>query len=238
MPPFRKLSVIIPVLNEEATIQQMIRKVRQVALPSLEKEIIVVDDGSRDRTVEILKKDPDIRLVVHEKNKGKGAALKTGIQNSTGDLILLQDADLEYDPEDYPALLQPILEGRSQFVMGSRFLYKRPRFLTQDGDPFISHFIGNLLIIWTTNWLYGQKKTDYESCYKVFTRSLSERIPIQANGFEFDNELICKALRRGYPIAEVPVKYQPRLYSEGKKIKWRDGVVMLWNIVMWRFRSF
>ena len=216
----------------------MVARVRQVTLPSLQQEIIVVDDGSQDQTTKVLEEIPDIRLVVHEKNKGKGAALKTGIKNATGDIVLLQDADLEYDPQDYPALLQPILEGRSEFVMGSRFLYKRPRFLTQDGDPFVSHFIGNLMIIWTTNFLYGQKKTDYEGCYKVFTKSLIDRIPIRADGFEFDNELICKAFRRGYEIFEVPIRYSPRLYSEGKKIKWQDGVRMLWNIVMWRFRPF
>ena len=198
----------------------------------------MVDDGSQHQTVKVLKETSDIRLILHGKNKGKGAALKTGIENATGDIILLQDADSEYDPQDYPALLQPILEGRSEFVMGSRFLYKRPRFLTKDGDPFISHFMGNLLIIWATNFLYGQKKTDYEGCYKVFTKSLIERIPIRANGFEFDNELICKAFRRGYQICEVPIRYSPRLYSEGKKIKWQDGVRMLWNIVMWRFRPF
>ena len=235
---FKKLSVIIPALNEEKTIEELIQRVKRVSLLELEKEIVVVDDGSRDRTIEILKRMPDIRLVLHEKNRGKGAALKTGITHAGGDILLLQDADLEYNPEDYPVLLQPILEGKAEFVMGSRFLFQKPRFFSADGDPFFSHYIGNQMIIRLTNFLYGQKMTDYEGCYKVFTKSLIQTIPITADGFAFDNELICKSLRRGYPLVEVPIQYYPRLYSQGKKIRWGDGVVMLWTILKWRFLPF
>lgn len=238
MSSHKKLSIIIPAYNEEATIQEVIRKVQNVNLDHMEKEIVVVDDGSRDRTREILKQIPGIRYIFHEKNLGKGGALKTGIQNSTGDLILLQDADLEYDPEDYRALVQPILERRSEFVMGSRFITQRPHFFTKNGDPFFTHYIGNWMIIWLTNFLYGQRNTDYEGCYKVFTRSLAQSIPVITNGFAFDNELICKTLRRRYRISEVPIHYSPRLYSQGKKITWRDGIVMLWTIFKWRFLPF
>ncbi len=238
MPPLRRLSVVIPVLNEEKTIEKLIQKVQRVSLPGLEKEIVVVDDGSRDQTREILKQIQGIRYFFHEKNRGKGAALKTGIAHSTGDVLLLQDADLEYKPEDYPALVRPILKGDFQFVMGSRFLLEKPKFFTKSGAPFFSHYLGNHMIIWLTNFLYGQQNTDYEGCYKVFTRSLIQSIPIKADGFAFDNELICKSLRRGFKIAEVAIHYEPRLYSQGKKIKWQDGVLMLWTILKWRFLPF
>lgn len=209
-----------------------------MALPDLDREIIVVDDGSRDQTPEILKTMGAIRFFRHEKNQGKGAAVKTGIAQATGDILLVQDADLEYTPQDYPALLKPILSGQTEFVMGSRFLFQRPRFFTKEGDPFFSHYIGNRLIIVLANFLYGQKNTDYEGCYKVFTRSLIQSFSIKANGFAFENELTCKALRRGYRIVEVPIRYKPRLYSEGKKITWQDGLSILWNIVKWRFLPF
>lgn len=235
---FKRLSIIIPLFNEEEAIRESIRRIKSVPLPDLEKEIVVIDDGSVDRSPQILKEIEGIRVLTHEKNKGKGAAIKTGIANSTGDLLLIQDGDLEYNPEDYAVLLEPLLKGRARLVMGSRFLYEKPRFFTTNGDPFFSHFLGNLFIVGVTNWLYGQKKKDYESCYKVFSRSLIESFPIEADGFEFDNELICKALRRGYEIEEVPVRYRPRSYEEGKKIKWQDGVRILWTILKWRIFPF
>lgn len=239
MRSLRKLSVIIPVLNEAGTIREVVRRVQSVTLTkALEREILVVDDGSTDGTREILKTLAGIQPLFHEKNLGKGAALKTGIRAATGDILLLQDADLEYNPEDYPALLSPLLRGEAELVMGSRFLNERPKFFTKDGAPFFSHYLGNYLIIWATNLLYGQRNTDYEGCYKTFTRSLIQSFPIEADGFAFDNELVCKSLRRGYRIEEAPIRYHPRLYSEGKKITWQDGLVMLWTIVKWRFLPF
>jgi len=235
---FKKLSIIIPVFNEEDTVQELIRRVERVSLSNLEKEIVVVDDRSSDRTAEILRQTPGVRAFFHERNRGKGAALKTGISRSTGDLILLQDADLEYNPDDYPALLRPLLEGRAELVMGSRFLLEKPRYFTKEGSPFFSHYLGNRAVIVLTNFLYGQRMTDYEGCYKVFTRKLIESTPIEADGFSFDNELVCKSLRRGYQLVEVPIHYHPRLYSEGKKITWRDGIKMLWTILKWRFLPF
>lgn len=238
MPRFTKLSVIIPAHNEEKTLSRIIEKVRAVRVPGLEKEIVVVDDGSKDGTREILRNLPGVKVFSHEKNRGKGAALKTGIRNATGEILLLQDADLEYNPEDYPAMVRPILDGRSEFVMGSRFLLEKPRFFTRDGAPFFSHYLGNHLIIGLTNLLYGQRHTDYEGCYKAFTKSLADSIPIETDGFAFDNELVAKVLRRGFRIVEAPIRYHPRLYSEGKKITWRDGAVMLWTLLKWRFLPF
>lgn len=238
MSDFKKLSVIIPVFNEEKTIQELIRRVKSVPLPELEKELIVVDDGSRDETPQILKQIEGILMLRHDKNRGKGAAVKTGIRAATGELILLQDGDLEYNPEDYDLLLKPLLAREAQLVMGSRFLFEKPKFFTKNGDPFFSHYVGNLLIRNLSNRLYGQKIKDYEACYKVFPRSLIDSVPIEADGFEFDNELISKSLRRGYRIAEVPVRYHSRLYQEGKKITWRHGMVILWTILKWRFLPF
>lgn len=234
-----KLSVVIPAYNEEATIAETIGRVKAVALRGVDMEIVVVDDGSKDRTRKILESIPGIRVVLQERNAGKGAAVKSGFQSATGDVVLIQDADLEYDPQDYGALLQPIVDGHAEAVMGSRFLVERLRFFGKGAkSPFFTHYIGNKLIVAFTNGLYGHSATDYEGCYKAFSKRIVDSIPIEANGFEYDNELICKILRRGHRIAEVPIKYQPRTYQEGKKIKWQDGVRMLWTIVKWRFKSF
>ncbi len=239
MSKFKKITILIPAYNESGTIKEVIEKVRQAPLPRhLEKEIIVVDDGSEDSTRVKLSELSGIQVFFHDRNQGKGAAVKTGIRHSTGDIILIQDADLEYNPEDYPVVLQPILSEFAELVMGSRFLCEPPKFFSKDGDPFFSHFIGNRIIIWLTNFLYGQNMTDYEGCYKAFTTSLARSIPIGADGFEFDNELICKSIRRGHKIAEVPIHYKSRLYSEGKKINWWDGLVILWTILKWRYKSF
>lgn len=238
MKKYRRISIIIPLFNEERTIQELIQRVQNVNLNGLEKDIVVVDDGSQDRTAELLRKINGIRYFTNLRNQGKGAAIKTGIRHATGEIFLIQDADLEYDPRDYPVILKPILEGKVEFVMGSRFLVEKPRFFTKKGAPFFSHYVGNLMVIAWTNFLYGQRKTDYEGCYKAFTRTLKEWIPIETNGFDFDNELICKALRRGHEIAEVPIRYKPRLYKEGKKIRWQDGVRILWSIFKWRFLPF
>ena len=234
-----KLSVIIPVYNEAQTIDALIRKVQAVELEGLEQEIIVVDDRSVDGTRERLERlNGAIRVIFHPRNLGKGAAVRSGFQAATGDLLLIQDADLEYDPRDYAALVAPILQGEAEVVMGSRFLRERPRFFTTRGDPFFSHYIGNRLIIWLTNWLYGFHATDYEGGYKVFTRAVIQETPVEANGFEFDNELICKLLRRRRRIVEVPIHYNPRVYGEGKKIRWQHGARMLWAILQWRVKSF
>ncbi|MBI3321170.1 MAG: glycosyltransferase family 2 protein [Candidatus Omnitrophica bacterium] len=236
MPP--RISVVIPVYNEAALIETTLRRV--LATP-LEKEVIVVDDGSTDSTGEVLarlKEQLPIRVITHPKNRGKGLAVRHGFQAGTGDILIIQDADLEYDPNDYPSLIEPILRGEADAVIGSRFLWQHPTFFTPQGQPFFSHYLGNRLIIGLTNWLYGFRATDYEGCYKAFTREVIREIPIEASGFEFDNELICKLLRRGRRITEVPIHYSPRRYSEGKKIRWQHGIKILWTIVKWRVTPF
>jgi glycosyltransferase involved in cell wall biosynthesis len=231
----RKLTVVIPAYNEERTIAEVLRRVKDVEIGGLEREIIVVDDGSRDRTREILRDTSGIRAIFHEKNRGKGGALQTGIEAATGDVVIFQDADLEYDPSDYKTLLDPIVAGRCEFVMGSRFLREKPKFILGGNSPFFTHYIGNKVVVLLTNLLYLNRATDYEGCYKAVTRRLLVSLRIGCDGFEFDNELICKALRLGHRIIEVPISYHPRSYDDGKKITWRHGMRMLWTIVKWRF---
>jgi glycosyltransferase involved in cell wall biosynthesis len=230
-----KISIIIPAFNEEKTIAAVIRRVEAVVLGGMKKEIIVVNDASTDRTSEVLKDFRNIQVISHLRNAGKGAALSTGINAATGDMVIFQDADLEYTPEDYPVMIQPLIDGRCDAVMGSRFLRERPVFWGKRRSPYLNHYIGNLLIILITNFLYGKRFTDYEGCYKAFTRSILLDTPIQSTGFEFDNELMCKLMRKGVRIGEVPIQYHPRTYAQGKKITWRHGMIMLWTIVKWRF---
>ena len=230
-----KLSIIIPAYNEEDTIADVVRRVEAVPLRGIQKEIIVIDDASKDRTRDVLKALRNIVTASHQTNKGKGAALSTGIAMASGDIVIFQDADLEYMPEDYPAVIEPLIKKRCDAVMGSRFLHERPVFWGKRKSPYFTHYIGNLLIIWVTNFLYRQRFTDYEGCYKAFTRSVLLETPVRAAGFEFDNELICKLLRKGVRVEEVPIHYLPRTYAQGKKITWRHGLTMLLTIVKWRF---
>ena len=231
-----KLSIVIPAYNEEATIESIIRRVQAVDLGAVEKEIIVVNDGSQDGTEQVLRGIPGIRHLAHERNSGKGAALTTGFRAATGDIILIQDADLEYDPRDYAAVIQPIVEGRADAVMGSRFILYKLTLFGKRRSPYFFHYLGNQLITTVTNLLYGQRFTDYEGCYKAFRRPVVAETPVLAVGFEFDNELMCKLLRKGARVTEVPIHYVPRTYESGKKITWRHGVVMLWTIIQWRVR--
>lgn len=235
----KTLSVVIPAYNEERTIEAVIRAVQSVPLDGVEKEIIVVDDRSTDGTRQRLRSfDGQIRTVFHERNLGKGAAVKSGFAVATGDFVVLQDADLEYNPADYVHLLDPLLRGEADVVMGSRFRSQKLHFFTVHGDPFFSHYIGNKVVLWLTNWLYGFRATDYEGCYKMFTKQVIEDTPVEANGFEFDNELICKLLRRKRRIVELPIHYTPRVYRQGKKIRWQDGLKMVWAILKWRVKPF
>ena len=234
-----KVSIIIPAYNEVGTIEAIIQKVMETPLDGFEKEIIVVDDCSSDGTREVLQSlVSGIRLVFHPRNRGKGAAVRSGFATATGDILLIQDADLEYDPCDFPRLVEPIARGEADAVMGSRFLLEKPRFFSHDGAPFFSHFIGNKIIIWLTNLLYGFHATDYEGCYKAFSRQVIQDTTVLADSFDYDNELICKLLRRGRKIIEVPIHYYPRVYREGKKIRWQHGIKMVWAILKWRFKRF
>lgn len=247
-----KLSVLIPCYNEVATIEEIVRRVRAVdlrvrvfdgsyGLPTapdgsvelrLDKEIIIVDDGSVDGTralLPALAQLPGVFVYYHERNMGKGAAVRTAIEKATGDVMVVQDADLEYDPRDYNALLQPILEGRAKAVYGSRFL----------GGPrkamFFSHMLGNKLLTLFTNILFDTILSDMETCYKVFTREIAQQLRLKSHGWGFDPEITAKILKRGYRIYEVPISYTGREYTEGKKIDWRDGLTVMWTLLKYRF---
>src|SRR5437879_13584171 len=180
------LSVIIPAYNERGTIEAVVRRVQAVNLGPMEKEIIVVDDGSRDGPTETLRVLSGRRRISHERNAGKGAAVTTGIQTATGDIVLIQDADLEYHPEDYRTVIQPIVDGACDAVMGSRFLLYKPKFFGKRRSPYLTHYIGNKLIVDVTNLLYGQHFTDYEGCYNAFTRTILAATTVGAKGFGLD----------------------------------------------------
>jgi len=228
---FQSLSVIVPVFNERNTVAEIIRRMRAVKLPNdLELEVVVVDDGSSDGTDKVLSAlgDSTIRVINHGANKGKGAAIRTGLENVRGDLVLVQDADLEYDPDDWPRLIDPILKGKAQVVYGSRFTGERK-------NMFPSHWLGNRFLTLVTNILYQSTLSDMETCYKLFDRRVLEGITIRSERFEFEPEITAKVLRRGYRIYEVPISYAGREISEGKKISWRDGIGAIIALVRYRF---
>ena len=230
-PKIRKLSVIVPVYNERNTVVEVLRRMRAVELPDgIDREIIVVDDGSSDGTRDVLNQlsDSTVRIILHEHNRGKGAAVRTGIEVASGDYVLIQDADLEYDPEDWPKLVAPVMRGRARVVYGSRFTGERRNML-------FLHWIGNRFLSLVTNVLYNTTLSDMETCYKLFDRSLLDGITLRAQRFEFEPEVTAKVLRRGIRIYEVPISYTGREFDEGKKITWRDGFVALWTLVKYRF---
>ena len=223
------LSVIMPVYNEVDTLEEIVDRVRQVGVVY---EIIIIDDGSQDGTLEILDqlgKLPKIRVLIHKKNQGKGAAVVTGMQAARGDVMIIQDADLEYDPNDYPKLLKPIEEGETDVVFGSRFADKNNR------RPLFFNWIANKLLTLATNLLYGSKLTDMETCYKVFRSHLVADLTIHARRFDFEPEFTSKLLKKKIKIVEIPISFDPRRYGEGKKITPWDGVVALWTLVKYRF---
>jgi glycosyltransferase involved in cell wall biosynthesis len=223
------LSVIVPVFNERSTVAEIVRRMRSVDLP-IEREIVVVDDGSDDGTGAVLTqlRDSTVRVIAHPQNRGKGAAIRTGLESATGDLVLVQDADLEYDPEDWPRLLAPVLKGRARVVYGSRFTGERRNML-------FLHWVGNRFLSLVTNVLYNSTLSDMETCYKLFDRRVLDGIRLHADRFDFEPEFTAKMLRRGIRIYEVPISYAGRELSEGKKITWQDGVTALWTLVKYRF---
>ena len=226
---YRKLSVIVPVYNERNTVAEIVRQMRAVELP-VEREIVIVDDGSGDGTRDVLSQlaDSTVHVVLHPHNRGKGAAIRTGLAQITGDLVLIQDADLEYDPEDWPKLLSPVLKGRARVVYGSRFTGERRNML-------FLHWVGNRFLSLVTNVLYNTTLSDMETCYKLFDRELIDAIDLRSDGFDFEPEVTAKILRRGIRIYEVPISYSGREFDEGKKITWRDGLVALKTLVKYRF---
>jgi glycosyltransferase involved in cell wall biosynthesis len=228
---YRSLSVIVPVFNERNTVAEILRRMRAVELPeNLDLEIVVVDDGSSDGTDKILAalQDSTVRVINHGANSGKGAAIQTGLGTVRGDLVLVQDADLEYDPADWPKLLDPILKGKAQVVYGSRFTGERK-------NMFPSHWLGNRFLTLATNILYRSTLSDMETCYKLFDRRVLDGITIRSKRFDFEPEITAKILRRGNRIYEVPISYAGREISEGKKISWRDGVGAIVALVRYRF---
>ena len=224
-----KLSIVIPVYNEKSTIDEIVRRVQNV---EFEKEIIIVDDCSNDGTRDKINKisGSNIKKLFHDMNKGKGASLRTGFQHVTGDIVIIQDADLEYDPKEYSNLIGPILDGRADVVYGSRFLGGPHRVL------FFWHYIGNKILTTFSNMLTNLTLTDMETCYKVFKADLLKNINIRSNRFGFEPEITAKLAKKKCVIYEMPVSYSGRDYNEGKKIGWKDGVVALYCIA--RFNLF
>lgn len=221
-----KVSIIIPVYNEEKTIRELISKVLHAPCPA-GKEVVVIDDASTDKTREILeglKTRNNFVLLHHQKNQGKGAAIKTALPYTTGDFILVQDADLEYDPKDYPALLKPLIKNEADIVYGSRNLKKNPR-------SSIGFYWGGKLLTFILNLLFGTKLTDINTGYKVFRREVLKNIKLEEPRFAFCEEVTCKVLKKGFKIKEVPIDYYPRTSQQGKKIKWKDGLWGIWVIL-------
>lgn len=224
-----KLSVVMPVYNEKATIRKIIK---QVQGEKSEKEIIIIDDCSTDGTREILHElatIPGIKVLFHNKNMGKGAALRTGFKEVTGDIVVIQDADLEYNPAEYPKLMQPILEGKADVVYGSRFLGEPHRVL------LFWHYVGNKFLTALTNLLTNLNLTDMETCYKVFRASILKEISLKSNRFGFEPEFTIKVAKKRYRIYETSISYYGRDYSEGKKIGWKDGFVAIYKLFRYRF---
>jgi len=223
-----KISVVIPVFNERETVDEILSRVAR-ALEGKESEIVVVDDGSVDGTRDVLRKQAGIRLIEHERNQGKGAALRTGFAAATGDVVIVQDADLEYDPRDYPKLLEPIEDGRADVVFGSRFLGGPHRVL------FFWHYLANKSLTWLSNIFTNLNLSDMETGYKVFRRPVLEKIHIRSDRFNFEPEITAKVAKLRCRVYEVPISYSGRTYDEGKKIGARDGFSALWTIFKFRF---
>lgn len=230
-----KLSIIIPVFNEEKTILKILERLKKANIP-VENEIIVVDDGSTDGTREKLKRVKGAKILLHKKNQGKGAAVKTGIKASSGDYIIIQDADLEYNPNEIENLLKPILEKKTDVVYGTR-LNRLPHLKKEEAKHlFIMHYFGNRFLSLVASILYGQWLTDMETCYKLFPKKAVSSIKLNARGFEFEPEVTAKLLKEGYKIMEVSITANPRGYDEGKKLNTiKDGSIALWSLIKYRF---
>lgn len=231
-----KLSIIIPVYNEEKTLENIINKVQQVHLKKVSKELIIVNDGSKDKTEKIIAKLKNryrnIRSFKHPYNRGKGAALRTGFKHASGNIITIQDGDLEYDPNEFKKMIKLILEGRTEVVYGSRLLRKTKGFWIS------SHYYGNKLLSFITKLLYLRKISDMETCYKMMSYEVLNELNLCSNGFNIEPEITAKIIRKGRDILEVPIKYTGRSFKEGKKINWRHGLQAIWTLFYWKFKEF
>lgn len=225
----KKITILIPVYNEVSTLEEILRKVENADFCGLEKEIILIDDYSTDGTRELYEKLP-YKVLYHDYNQGKGAALKTGFENATGDVIVIQDADLEYDPVDYAPLVKLIVEGHADVCYGSRLSGGKP-----SRSFMFTHLIGNKFLSLLTNILYGSTLTDMETCYKAFKTDFIKGIEIKSRRFDFEPEITAKVLKRGARLYELPVSYYGREFSEGKKITWKDGFHAIIALVKYRF---
>lgn len=236
------LSVIIPVYNEKNTLRELLERVQAQPLTwkgaPVKREIVVVDDCSNDGSVDFLERDegraalPDVKLIRHPKNRGKGAAIRTGLTHATQPIVLIQDADLEYDPSDYPRLIEPLLAGRARVVYGSRFAGRGPLAGVPGMHP--ANWLANKLLSWTASLLFFRTITDEATCYKVLDRALIDDLALRAERFDFCPEVTAKLLRRGHRILEVPIAYRGRGTNEGKKIRWPDGFHAVWTLVRYR----
>ncbi len=227
-----KLSAIMPVHNEESTIDEVIRLVRSVDLGDIEIEVVVVDDASTDGTassLEAYRGEPGIVVLNHEVNRGKGAAIRTGLDHVTGEMVIIQDADLEYDPGDYPRLIRPIIDGDADVVYGSRFMGSIE-------NMALPNLIANKLLAWAATLLFGKRITDEATCYKVFKTDVLRSFDLVCERFEFCPEVTAKTLRRGYRLREIPIAYHGRTVEAGKKIRATDGLEALWTLVRFRFK--
>lgn len=234
-----KLSIIMPVYNEKNTIEEIIKKVGGVT--GIEKELIIVDDFSTDGTRKFLKKYTGncnipqgtevVKISFHDKNLGKGMAIRTGLKNVTGDMVIIQDADLEYDPNDYLKLVKPIVEDGADVVYGSRLLSHKNKM------SYLRYFIGGQIVTWFTNLLYNSSLTDEPTCYKLFRADILKSLRLNCKRFEFCPEVTAKIRKRGIKIIEVPISYEPRKIKEGKKITWKDGLQAIWTLLRYRFKD-
>ena len=228
-----KLSIIMPVYNEEKTIEKIVERVQNVKIPNIDKELIMINDASEDNSLEKLnnlsKKYKNVKVLSHEINKGKGAAIRAGLKYSTGDIVVIQDGDLEYNPEDFKRLIQPILDKKYKVVYGSRFLGRIKGYI----NPV--HDLGNKFLSLTTALLYFRNITDMETCYKMMHKDVVKSLNLKANRFDFEPEITAKIIKKGHKILEIPIEYNSRSFKEGKKITWKDGIKAMYYLIKYRF---